>query len=404
MAKKIALSPFLEEALLRQAGVSYPFNPHAKEIKKIAANVKKISDEYISADKDLQQLFNQEDLLRAYLVYFLPVNLVKIYPILDELFAHPGIKIFQGTSFSILDLGCGPGTFLLGVLEYLASHKRVLSANLQQIELWGIDQVQENLSLAKKLIAEYIKTSSNFKTIKWDAHFKSDSITSPKFPSSLLLEHTQFDLLIAGNILTELPVESFSAIAHACDKLLAKDGTLLLIDPGTRASSRRLIYLRNRILVKTSLTLYAPCLAVAHCPMLDNPKDWCHQKLVWQPPAIVAAIDSCLGFTKEKGIQYSYFTFRKDGKTVADIFRNVPQQHAWRVVSYVMRHKGEERLFVCNGKERVMLRRMTRNASEENEDFSLAVRGNCIVFAGCEKRETFYEITRSSTFRIMRSQ
>jgi hypothetical protein len=119
---------------------------------------------------------------------------------------------------------------------------------------------------------------------------------------------------------------------------------------------------------------------------------------------LVKAIDTHLGFTKEKGIQYSYFTFRKDKKSISDIFQTIPQQNVWRVVSYPIKHKGEERLFVCSGKERNLLRRLKKNTSEQNQDFSLAVRGDCVQYDGSEKREQFIEITRNSIFRILRKQ
>jgi hypothetical protein len=177
-----------------------------------------------------------------------------------------------------------------------------------------------------------------------------------------------------------------------------------LIDPGTRSASRNLIRLRNVLLEQTALTLYAPCLERGLCPSLDNPKDWCHQKLFWSPPEIIEAIDRHTGFTKEKGVQYTYFTFRKDGKRAVDHFCDFPREKMWRVVSYVIKSKGEERLFVCNGKERMLLRRLAKNASEKNEDFSRALRGDGVVVDGIVKREAFIEVGKDSLFKITRGE
>lgn len=128
----------------------------------------------------------------------------------------------------------------------------------------------------------------------------------------------------------------------------------------------------------------------------------CHQKLSWSPPEIVRAIDRQNGFTKQKGIQYSYFTFRKDGKVLIHPAYDFPREKQWRVVSYQIRHKGEERLFVCNEKERLLVRRLTKNISESNQDFSNALRGDSVVIDRTVRREAFLDITGDSVFRILK--
>jgi len=40
-----------------------------------------------------------------------------------------------------------------------------------------------------------------------------------------------------------------------------------------------------------------------------------------------------------------------------------------RVVSYVIKSKGEERLFVCNGKERILLRRLAKTLQRRTGTF-----------------------------------
>jgi hypothetical protein len=116
----------------------------------------------------------------------------------------------------------------------------------------------------------------------------------------------------------------------------------------------------------------------------------------------VRVIDRHIGFTKEKGIPYSYFTFRKDGKALIHPTCDFPREKVWRVVSYQIRHKGEERLFVCNGKERKLLRRLTKNNSDSNQDFSEALRGDSVAMDGMVRREAFLDITRDSVFRILK--
>ncbi|MCX5895304.1 MAG: methyltransferase domain-containing protein, partial [Proteobacteria bacterium] len=329
------ISSYLEKILLNHAVLTLPINRRSKEIRRLAEAVHSISDQYISAESSLQwQLFKKEELRRAYLLYYLPVNLVKLHPVLDELFSHPDIKCFEGTSVSILDLGCGPGTFLLGFLEYIAKNKVVVPPLVVNVELWGVDQVEENVAAAKKIIAEYISSGPFPAQTHWNLNLKSGSITSPRFPYPLLPKNKQFEIIIAGNVLAELDSETSSSLAQVLEQLLAPHGTLILIDPGTRKPSRNLIRFRDILIEQPSLKLYAPCLDQGQCPAFDNLKDWCHQKLTWNPPHIVTVIDQSIGFTKGKGIQYSYFTFRKDGKSICDLYQDLPREKIWRVVSY----------------------------------------------------------------------
>jgi ribosomal protein RSM22 (predicted rRNA methylase) len=398
--KRIAISPVLEQLLLRHAGLSSPLNDQSREVRKLAEQVRVISDEYLKNDCIVKgDLLQDLELRRAYISYYLPVNLVKLHPVLDELFFHPDIKGFTETTASVLDLGCGPGTFLLGVLEYFAAHQKLISREPQKIELWGIDQLAANTAAAGEIIRNYLAAQKFPDAVTRKLNFRVGSITAESFPHPLLPKDRAYDLITAGNVCTEIDRESFPVLALKLEKLLAPHGTLMLIDPGTRASSRRLIHLRDSLLEHTSLNLYAPCLEPGPCPSLDNPRDWCHQKLDWSPPQIVQAIDRHSGFTKQKGIQYSYFTFRKDGKTLIHPACDCPREKLWRVVSYQIRHRGEERLVVCNGKERVLVRRLIKNSSESNRDFSAALRGDCVTMDGMVRREAFLEITKDSLFR-----
>jgi ribosomal protein RSM22 (predicted rRNA methylase) len=397
--KGITISPALEKLLLKYAGLAAPLNARSREVRKLSEKVRTLSDEYLKNDRSVKgDLLQDRELRRAYISYYLPVNLVKLHPVLDELFSHPDIQGFAQPVVSILDLGCGPGTFLLGVLEYLAAHQKIFSRELREINLWGIDRVAENTAAAGEIIRNYLAAQKFPATVDWKLNFRAGSITAAGFPHPLLPNGREYDLIIAGNVFTEIDRESFPALAPMLEKLLSPHGTLILIDPGTRASSRRLIQLRDELLQHTSLNLYAPCLERGLCPSLDNPRDWCHQKLDWSPPPLVQAIDRHSGFTKQKGIQYSYFTFRKDGKALIYPACDFPREKLWRVVSFQIRHKGEERLFVCNGKERVLVRRLNKNSSESNRDFSVAQRGDSVVMDGVVQREAFLEITRDSLF------
>ena len=77
----------------------------------------------------------------AYLQYFLPVNLAKIQLLLDEMPAPEADE-----SFSVLDLGSGPGTGALAVLDWW--HQRKPS---NELSVMAIDKTATALRQAQQL-------------------------------------------------------------------------------------------------------------------------------------------------------------------------------------------------------------------------------------------------------------
>jgi ribosomal protein RSM22 (predicted rRNA methylase) len=94
------------------------------ELKIVAANVARLSRLLTGERENLPSAYLKDRGLReAYEAYFLPPNLRKIHAPLRDLARHP-VKLLNKDSLRVLDLGCGPGTMLLGVLEFFAADKR----------------------------------------------------------------------------------------------------------------------------------------------------------------------------------------------------------------------------------------------------------------------------------------
>ncbi len=77
------------------------------------------------------------------------------------------------------------------------------------------------------------------------------------------------------------------------------------------------------------------------------------------------------------------------------------QEKIWRVGSYVIKNKGEHRLWVCNGRQRLLLRRLERNCSETNSDFDQAERGDIVFVDGTVARAAFHDMPREAVFTIL---
>ncbi|MGC8778113.1 MAG: hypothetical protein ACP5Q4_05495, partial [Candidatus Caldatribacteriaceae bacterium] len=65
--------------------------------------------------------FVQKEALKGYLLYFVPVNLHKIYLVMKEILRHPSF-VARAKEMRILDLGCGVAPSILAFLELQEEH------------------------------------------------------------------------------------------------------------------------------------------------------------------------------------------------------------------------------------------------------------------------------------------
>jgi ribosomal protein RSM22 (predicted rRNA methylase) len=394
----VSLSPQLERLLSSYAGIENGLHKNKKSLQELAAAVKDLSDAYIEPGKtDWKGLYKNEAAISAYLLYYLPVNLVKLFPLLDELAKGGAFDCTQRKQLSMLDIGCGPGTFMLALLEYISRAATPEVSCPESISLTGIDRIKDNLAAAERLIGQYCSTDCLPQAMTVKASFGPGSLNSPDF----LKSHELYDLIIAGNVIAELDGKALATCLGAVTEHLAPGGALIIIDPGTRHAARRLLDVRQLLFQNTQLRLFAPCLCAAACPMQDDESLWCHEKLFWQPTEAVRLVDGVLGFTKAKGIKYSFLSFVNKDVDRLSLYAGMPPEKIWRVGSYVIQNKGGDRLWVCNGRERLLLRRLERNRSEANSDFEQAGRGDLVFVDGAVPRTAFHDLPKEAVFRII---
>lgn len=309
----------------------------------------------------------------AYLQYFLPVNLAKIQVLLDEM---PAVAASE--RFSVLDVGSGPGTGALAVLDWWLRRNQGTEPSVM-----AVDETATALRHVRALWDEYCRRTgvknAGLRTCTGDIE-RGVWIET-------IRQKAPFDLIILANCLNELYSEAKDQIAARADlvaellPLLASSGTLMIVEPALRETSRALLEVRDRLLQEKRCTVYSPCLHENDCPALINPDDWCHEERAWETPAVIKQIDAQVGFIKD-ALKFSYLLLRKDGKTIVDRRPDV-----YRVVSELREMKGEKRAWLCNELGRQEVGRQDRLASPQNASFDQWQRGAIVQIERIVRKE-----------------
>ena len=318
----------------------------------------------------------------AYLSYFLPVNLSKVQVLLDELSENHGMEALDHPR-AVLDLGCGPGTGALALLDWLW-HRSPEQA--KSLSVLASDASHAPLRDTKRLWDAYCQEvgipSTGLRCVEGNLEhpLKGDL-------GKQIVQGGPYDLIMMANCLNELfsasidPPTERAAIVAQLLPFLAPHGTIMIIEPALRQTARGLHQLRNHLLKQGLCTVYSPCLHEKACPALDHPDDWCHEERPWQIPPMIAAIDRDVGFIKD-ALKFSYLLLRTDGRTIAT---RSPQ--TFRVVSELRVLKGDTRAWLCNELGRSEVGRLDRAESETNAAWDDCQRGSIIRLDGVKRKE-----------------
>jgi len=349
----------------------------------LAQAVVKLSRLFTTDRPSLSPLYLDDPIhAAAYLSYFLPVNLSKIQVLLDELPNDNSPETPDGP-MAVLDLGCGPGTGALALLDWLwhRSPERAKS-----LSILAADASHASLQDAKRLWEAYCLEvgipGAGLRCVEGNLEhpLKGDL-------GKQIVRGGPYDLIIIANALNELfstaadpPVERATVVGQLLP-FLAPHGTIMIVEPALRQTARALHQMRNHLLKQDLYTVYSPCLHEGACPALDHPDDWCHEERPWQTPPAIAAIDRDVGFIKD-ALKFSYLLLRTDGRTIVT---RSPQ--TFRVVSELRELKGEKRAWLCNETGRPEVGRLDRKASVHNAALDSWHRGAIVQIEQIVRKE-----------------
>ena len=197
----------------------------------------------------------------------------------DAVLAELERRRFDCNSTHLVDWGCGTGMATRRVLAQ--------SPNITTVTLW-----------------DRSPTALRFATESIRRHFPNITITpwNSKPPRGIYL---------LSHVLNEL---SDSDLTPLISLLTTHAESILWVEPGTFASSRRLISVREKL--RSSFSLIAPCPHDAMCGLLtpENAPHWCH--FFTRPPAWVHHEPEWSAFARELEIDlstvpYSYLVLGK---------------------------------------------------------------------------------------------
>lgn len=323
----------------------------------LAAEIIRLSELYT---RERAQIGLASDALAARLRFFLLRDLPKIQGPLAELALAGGLP--SGDTWRVLDLGAGLGTTSLGLAELA---KR---AGARRLQITAVEQDAASLDvfgvLAREAHAEGLVPEMTLEARRADL----ESLEIASLPPA--------DLVVMGLALNELyadreeadRLDAREAALRTMVERLRPGGSLVVIEPATRALSRELQTLRDRL----ASQVFAPCLRDGPCPLLERERDWCHDQLPFDLPEGLDARAESAGLRRQR-LTYAYLTLRADGRRLWDVADRSPRAH--RVVGGPVRSKGKTEWDLCGQGGLVRLRRIDRERSDASAALDGAERG-----------------------------
>jgi len=339
------------------------------ELREVSSAVQRLSLG-LTRDRKLAgaRYLDDDRLLGAYLLFYWPISYLQARGVLSELPRRPR---------SVLDLGSGPAPVALAALD--AGAAEVLAA----------DRSTRALAVARTLAVE---AGEPIAVREWDPQRRGDLAG--------LSHGRSFDLVTLGHGVNELfqgegAATRRAALLEEALGLVAPGGSLVVIEPALRDTSRALLEVRD-LLVARGIAVRAPCLFRGGCPALVRPTDWCHAERPIDPPPLVDEIGRRAGLRKES-VKMSYLVLAPKGEG----WREPPPGRIFRIVSEPLPSKGRLRYMGCGPEGRMGLALQEKDVTPRNRSFEKLLRGDMVEITGVEPRGDGLRLSAESDVRIV---
>jgi ribosomal protein RSM22 (predicted rRNA methylase) len=339
------------------------------ELREVAAAVTRLS-KGLTRERELAgaRYLDDERLLGAYLLFYWPVSYLQARGVLSELPSRPR---------AALDLGSGPGPVAFAAID--AGVSEVIAA----------DRSSRALATARELAR---LAGEGLGTRDWNP--------TRAGPLAELASGRKPDLVTFGHVVNELfqgadAPERRAALLEEALELVAPGGSVVVIEPALRDTSRALLRVRD-LLVARGHAVRAPCLFRGPCPALLRETDWCHAERAIEPPPLVAQIGKAAGLRKES-VKMSYLVLAPKTEPWAE----PPPGRVFRIVSEPLPSKGRLRYMACGPEGRLGLALQEKHVTDRNRRFEKLLRGDVIAIAGAEPRGDGLALSPESEVRMV---
>jgi SAM-dependent methyltransferase len=277
----------------------------------------------------------------------------------------------------VLDLGSGPAPVAFAALD--AGAAEVLAA----------DRSTRALAVARTLAVE---AAEPIAVREWDPNQRGDLAG--------LSRGRSFDLVTLGHVLNELfqgagAATRRAALLEEALGLVAPGGSLVVIEPALRDTSRALLEVRD-LLIARGFAVRAPCLFRGACPALVRPTDWCHAERPIDAPPLVDEIGRRAGLRKES-VKMSYLVLAPKGEG----WRDPHPGRIFRIVSEPLPSKGRLRYMGCGPEGRMGLALQEKDVTSRNRVFEKLLRGDVVEITGAEPRGDGLRLSGESDVRVV---
>jgi len=339
------------------------------ELREVAGAVERLS-RGLTRERELAgaRYLDDERLLGAYLLFYWPVSYLQARGTLSELTARPR---------SVLDLGSGPGPMALAALDAGAA------------EVMALDRSVRALAAARALAAE---AGEPLATRQWSP--------TRHGPLGTATGGRAFDAVMLGHVLNELfqgegADERRATLLEEAAALLRPGGSLLIVEPALRETSRSLLRVRD-LMVARGYPVRAPCLFRGPCPALAREGDWCHAERAVEPPPLVAEIARRAGLHRE-AVKMTALVLAPRGEG----WREPPPGRLFRIVSEPLPSKGRLRYMGCGPEGRMGLALQERHVGPGNRAFAGLLRGDLAEISGAEPSGEGLKLGPESAVRVV---
>ena len=191
-----------------------------------------------------------QDLYKYYALYYMPMNIFKVWKPLIDLLNHGQIK----TNNNILELGAGPGSATFGLIEFFnqlaqinPDKEFVLNINIMEKEKGFIEILKTIWSNYKKTLASNLIVSINVKQI---------NVFREEFE---IIQN--YDIILESNMFNDNEDMGSNTIdvIRKLAKKLNSHSSMIFIEPGKSTLQNPIKNIKNSFKNSTLLKVFSPC-------------------------------------------------------------------------------------------------------------------------------------------------